>query len=168
MKHQIQVTINGETQQLTVDSHRTLLELLRDELKLFGARESCGMSVCGACTALVDGQPVSSCTYLAVRANGRSITTVEGLGTASEPHPVQRAFLEHGGFQCSYCTPGMILTTTCLLDEIPNPTLDQIKEYMVGNLCRCGAYPEILESIQAAAASARGEIVEPRPSTGSG
>ena len=141
------------TTRVTVESQRTLLELLRDQLKLFGARESCGMSVCGACTVLVDGMPVSSCTYLAARVNGRSVTTIEGLGTAVNPHPVQQAFLRNGGFQCSYCTPGMILTATCLLQDIPNPTLDQIKEYMVGNLCRCGAYPEILAAIQDAARS---------------
>src|SRR5438067_1468266 len=141
MKHEIELTLNGRLERLTVESQRTLLELLRDDLKLFGAREACGLSVCGACTVLVDGLPVSSCTYLAARAHGKTLTTVEGLGTAAEPHPVQRAFLECGAFQCSYCTPGMLLTVSCLLQDIPNPTLDQIKEYMVGNLCRCGAYP---------------------------
>ena len=153
MKHDITFTINGQQQRMTVESQRTLLELIRDDLKLFGARESCGMSVCGACTVLVDGAPVSSCTYLAARLDGHALTTIEGLGSASAPHPVQRAFLEAGGFQCSYCTPGMVLTASCLLEEIPNPTLDQIKEYMAGNLCRCGAYPEILEAIQQAAAN---------------
>jgi aerobic carbon-monoxide dehydrogenase small subunit len=151
MKHDIEVTVNGQVERLTIESQRTLLEMLREDLKLFGAREACGLSVCGACTVLVDGTPVSSCTYLAARANGKAITTVEGLGTAAEPHPVQQAFLQAGGFQCSYCTPGMILMTTCLLQENPSPTLEEIKDYMVGNLCRCAAYPEILQAIQLAA-----------------
>src|SRR3954454_22786937 len=107
MKHQIQIAVNGRQHHLVVDSQRTLLEVVRDELKLFGARESCGMSLCGACTVLVDDVPVSSCTYLAARADGRTITTVEGIGTAENLHPVQQAFLDNGGFQCSYCTPGM-------------------------------------------------------------
>jgi aerobic-type carbon monoxide dehydrogenase small subunit (CoxS/CutS family) len=153
MKHDIQFTLNGQQQRLTVDSQRTLLELLRDDLKLFGAREACGMSVCGACTVLIDGVTVSSCTYLAARANGHTITTVEGLGTSDTLHPVQDAFLQAGGFQCSYCTPGMILSAVCLLEEVPNPTPDEIKDYMVGNLCRCAAYPEILQAIQLAVAN---------------
>src|SRR3954464_13585945 len=98
MKHDIEVTVNGESEKLTIESQRTLLDMLREDLKLFGARESCGLSVCGACTVLVDDTPVSSCTYLAARANGKAITTIEGLGTATEPHPVQRAFLQAGGF----------------------------------------------------------------------
>jgi aerobic carbon-monoxide dehydrogenase small subunit len=151
MKHDIEVTVNGQAERLTIESQRTLLEMLREDLKLFGAREACGLSVCGACTVLVDGTPVSSCTYLAARANGKAITTVEGLGTAAEPHPVQQAFLQAGGFQCSYCTPGMILMTTSLLQENPSPTLEEIKDYMVGNLCRCAAYPEIIQAIQLAA-----------------
>src|SRR5688572_25600762 len=118
MKHDIEITVNGQLERLTVESQRTLLEMLREQLKLFGAREACGLSVCGACTVLVDDTPVSSCTYLAARANGKAITTIEGLGTAAQPHPVQQAFLRTGGFQCSYCTPGMILMTTCLLQDI--------------------------------------------------
>ncbi len=156
MKHEITLTVNGEAQTLLVDSHRTLLELVRDELKLFGAREACGMSICGACTLLVDGLPVSSCSYLAARANGRSVTTIEGVGTAEQLHPVQRAFLERGGFQCSFCTPGMILTTICLLEENPSPTVDAIKEYLVGNLCRCAAYNEIIDAVLSAARLVRG------------
>src|SRR3954467_865306 len=147
MKHQITLTVNGRAHQLSVDSHRTLLEVVRDELKLFGARESCGMSLCGACTVLVDDTPVSSCTYLAARADGKSITTIEGIGTAEHLHPVQQAFLDHGGFQCSYCTPGMVLMTISLLRENPAPSVDEIKEYLSGNLCRCTAYPEIIRSV---------------------
>ncbi|MFN0073153.1 MAG: (2Fe-2S)-binding protein [Chloroflexota bacterium] len=150
MKHDITLTVNGRRHQLYVDSHRTLLEVVRDELKLFGARESCGMSLCGACTVLMDDVPVSSCSYLAARANGKSITTIEGLGSAESLHPVQRAFLERDGLQCSYCTPGMILMTVTLLRENPSPTVEEIKEYLSGNLCRCTAYPEIIESVLAA------------------
>jgi aerobic carbon-monoxide dehydrogenase small subunit len=123
VKHQIQLTVNGRQHNLLVDSQRTLLEVVRDELKLFGARESCGMSLCGACTVLVDDVPVSSCSYLAARADGKSMTTIEGLGTADNLHPVQRAFLERDGLQCSYCTPGMMLMTVALLRENPRPVL---------------------------------------------
>lgn len=147
MKHQIQITVNGRQHHLLVDSQRTLLEVVRDELNLFGARESCGMSLCGACTVLVDDVPVSSCSYLAARAAGKSITTIEGLGTAENLHPVQRAFLERDGLQCSYCTPGMMLMTVALLRENPSPSVEEIKDYLSGNLCRCTAYPEIIESV---------------------
>jgi aerobic-type carbon monoxide dehydrogenase small subunit (CoxS/CutS family) len=160
VKHEITVTINGQPHDLVVDSHRTLLEVVRDELKLFGAREACGMSLCGACTVLVDGLPVSSCSYLAARANGRAITTIEGVGAPDNLHPVQRAFLDRGGFQCSYCTPGMILTTICLLEENPAPTVDDIKEYLVGNLCRCAAYSEIIDAVLSAARLVRGVDAE--------
>jgi len=151
VKHEITLTVNGRQHPLVVESHRTLLEALRDELKLFGARESCGMGLCGACTVLVDNLPVSSCSYLAARANGRSITTIEGLADGETLHPVQQAFIEHGSFQCSYCTPGMILTATSLLRDNPNPSADDVKDYMAGNLCRCGAYYEIIEAVLGAA-----------------
>jgi aerobic-type carbon monoxide dehydrogenase small subunit (CoxS/CutS family) len=151
VNHEIVLTVNGRAHHLVVESHRTLLEALRDELKLFGARESCGMSLCGACTVLVDGAVVSSCTYLAARAGGRAVTTIEGLANGEELHPVQRAFIEQGAFQCSYCTPGMILTAVCLLRDNPTPSVEEVKEYLAGNLCRCTAYPEIIEAVMAAA-----------------
>jgi len=151
VKHDVIITVNGREHRLTVESHRTLLELLRDQLKLFGARESCGMSLCGACTVLVDELPVSSCSYLAARADGRSITTIEGLADGDELHPVQQAFIDHGAFQCSYCTRGRVLTATSLLRENPTPTAADVKDYMAGNLCRCGAYYEIIEAVIAAA-----------------
>jgi aerobic-type carbon monoxide dehydrogenase small subunit (CoxS/CutS family) len=151
LKHDIIVTVNGQQQRLTVDSHRTLLEVIRDDLKLFGARESCGMSLCGACTVLVDDLPISSCSYFAARADGRAITTIEGVGSAGALHPVQQAFLDHGAFQCSYCTPGMILTAISLLRENHSPNVNEIKEYMSGNLCRCATYPDILNAVVAAA-----------------
>ena len=153
MIHEIAVTVNGREQRLRVESQQTLLEVIRDELKLFGAREACGMSLCGACTVLIDGTPVSSCSYLAARANGKSITTIEGLGTPDRLHPVQQAFVDHTGFQCSFCTPGMILMTVCLLQENPNPGVEEIKDYLSGNLCRCAAYPEIIEAVRAAASA---------------
>jgi aerobic carbon-monoxide dehydrogenase small subunit len=151
MKHEITLTVNGRDHFLSVESHRTLLEVIRDELKLFGARESCGMSLCGACTVLVDGVPVSACSYLAARAHGKAITTIEGLGSPDHLHPVQQAFIDHGGFQCSFCTPGMILMSACLLQENPHPTAEEIKSYLSGNLCRCTAYDEIIQSVLAAA-----------------
>jgi aerobic-type carbon monoxide dehydrogenase small subunit (CoxS/CutS family) len=150
MKHEVELTVNGRQHRLVLESEQTLLEVIRDDLKLFGARESCGMSLCGACTVLVDGMPVSSCTYLAARAHGREITTIEGLAPPGGLHPVQEAFLDHWAFQCSYCTPGMILTAIALLAENPAPTVEEIKEYMAGNLCRCGSYPEIIEAVLAA------------------
>src|SRR4029453_502020 len=155
MNHDVTLTVNGREHRLPVESHRTLLEVIRDELKLFGARESCGMSLCGACTVLVDGVPVSSCSYLAARAHGRAIPAIEGLGTPDPLHPVQQAFLEQGGFQCSYCTPGMILMTACLLEENPTPSIEEIKEYLASNLCRCASYREILDSVLAAARTTR-------------
>ena len=151
MTHDVTLTVNGREHRLTVESHRTLLEVLRDQLKLFGARESCGMSLCGACTVLVDDLPISSCSYLAARVGGRAITTIEGLSTGEALHPVQQAFIEHGAFQCSYCTPGMILTATSLLRENPSPTVEDVKNYMAGNLCRCAAYYEIVEAVLTAA-----------------
>ena len=153
MKHAITLIVNGEPQPLEVESQRTLLEVVRDDLRLFGARESCGMSLCGACTGLVDGLPVSSCTYLAARADGKTLTTIEGLAVNGQLHPVQQAFVDHWAFQCSYCTSGMILTAVCLLKENPKPTTDEIKEYLAGNLCRCAAYPEIIAAIHAASQS---------------
>jgi aerobic-type carbon monoxide dehydrogenase small subunit (CoxS/CutS family) len=159
VNHDVTLTLNGREHRLTVESHRTRLEVLRDQLKLFGARESCGMSLCGACTVLVDELPVSSCSYLAARAEGHAITTIEGLATGDDLHPVQQAFIEHGAFQCSYCTPGMILTATSLLRENPSPTAEDVKDYMAGNLCRCAAYYEIVEAVLAAADRMRDEDI---------
>ena len=109
------------------------------------------MSVCGACTVLVNGLPISACSYFAARADGAEVTTVEGLSPNGTLHPVQQAFLDHGAFQCSYCTPGMVLTTVALLEDNPHPTREEIREYLAGNLCRCGAHPEILAAVEALA-----------------
>jgi xanthine dehydrogenase YagT iron-sulfur-binding subunit len=147
MIHRLRLDINGHTHTLEVPSERTLLEMLRDDLALFGAREGCGVEVCGACTVLVDGEPVSACAYIAARANGRRVTTIEGLAPPGDLHPVQAAFLEHGAFQCSYCTPGMVLTVVTLLRDHPDATDEMIRSYLDGNLCRCTAYPEILKAV---------------------
>jgi carbon-monoxide dehydrogenase small subunit len=125
--------------------------VLRRDFKLFSVREGCGIGMCGACTVLIDGKPISSCLLLAPLAAGKDITTVEALGQ-EKLHPIQQAFVDNTAFQCSYCTPGFILTTKAFLEENPNPTPDEIKEYLAGNLCRCGAYPNILEAVRRARA----------------
>lgn len=150
MRKQITLTVNGRTHELLVETHRTLLDLLRDELNLVGAKEGCGVGVCGACTVLVDGRAVSSCTALACLMDGESIETVEGLAEGEELHPIQCGFLEHNGFQCGYCTSGMIMAAKSLLDNNPRPSVPEIKDYMSGNICRCGAYTGIVKAIQAA------------------
>jgi len=138
-----------------VRPHHTLLEALRDGLKLVSVREGCGIGMCGACTVLLDGRPVSACLTLAAMAEGHELLTVEGLGTEQQLDPVQEAFLECTGFQCSYCTPGFILTAKALLDENPTATDEEIREYLAGNLCRCGSYVKILDSVRTAIARLR-------------
>ena len=128
---------------------RTLLAVLRDDLGLGGAKEGCGIGMCGACTILVDGDPISSCLMLAVQAGGRDIVTIEGVSREGELHRVQRAFVEHGAFQCAYCTPGFVLSAIALLNENPSPDDDDVRDYLAGNLCRCGSYPNILRAIAA-------------------
>lgn len=148
---QIRVKVNGEEHEVNVEPRETLLELIRNRFGLTGTKLSCDMEVCGACTVLLDGKPVSSCTTLAFEARDKEIVTIEGLSFDNKRlHPLQEAFLEKGGFQCGFCTPGMILTAKTLLDETPDPTEEEIKEYMQGNLCRCTGYKMIVESIMAA------------------
>jgi carbon-monoxide dehydrogenase small subunit len=157
------VTVNGERHELAVPPWETLLECLRERLGLLGTKKSCDVQVCGACTVLLDGRPVSACTVPAFEARGRSVATIEGLARGDELHPVQEAFVEHGALQCGFCTPGMIMATVALLAEIPQPTAEQVKHYMRGNLCRCTGYKRILEAILdagrrlAAAAPARAD-----------
>jgi aerobic-type carbon monoxide dehydrogenase small subunit (CoxS/CutS family) len=129
---------------------RTLLAVLRDDLGLGGAKEGCGIGMCGACTVLIDGDPISSCLMLAVQAGGRDIVTIEGISREGELHRVQRAFVEHGAFQCAYCTPGFVLSTVALLAENPSPSVGEIREYLSGNVCRCGSYVNIARAIVAA------------------
>lgn len=146
----IAFTINGHEQELAVEPHETLIELIRERLGLTGTKKSCDMQVCGACTVLLDGRPVSACTMLAFEARNADLLTIEGMAQGDVLHPIQEAFIEQSGFQCGFCTPGMILATKALLDENPAPNEDEIKHYMRGNICRCTGYKRILESIVAA------------------
>jgi aerobic carbon-monoxide dehydrogenase small subunit len=146
----IHVVVNGHERELDVAPHALLLDVLRDELDLKGAKRSCDTQVCGACTVLADGLAVSACTYLAVEADGRSVLTVEGLADGESLHPLQRAFLEAGAVQCGFCTSGMLLTARALLDEHATPTRDDVLHYLRGSLCRCTGYRKIVEAILAA------------------
>jgi aerobic carbon-monoxide dehydrogenase small subunit len=148
LKLVISTTINGEEKEVTVAPNQTLLDFLRDDLSLKGSVEGCGVGVCGSCTVLVDGRPVSSCLMLATNAEGRQITTIEGLSLTGELDPVQRAFLKHQAFQCGYCTPGMIMAVKGLLAVYPHPTEEQTRDYLSGNLCRCGTYAEVLAAVK--------------------
>ncbi len=143
--------MNGKRHQLGVDLHRSLLEVLRDDLYLTGAKYGCGEGECGACTVLIDGKAVLSCLTLAVAADGREISTIEGLSQDGKLHPLQEAFIKHDAIQCGYCTPGMLLTAKALLDENPRPTAEEVKQYLRGNLCRCTGYTQIVEAVMAAA-----------------
>jgi carbon-monoxide dehydrogenase small subunit len=147
----INFTLNGRAVSAEVAPHHNLIELLQAQFALTGARESCGQGLCGCCTVLVDGKPVSGCLYLAVFADGAEVTTIEHLGSANALDPVQQAFIEAGAFQCGYCTPGFVLMAKALLAEHPAPSDEQIKDYLSGNLCRCGAYPEIVNAVKMAA-----------------
>ena len=151
MKQQIQLTVNGELYKVDVEPWRTLLDVIRDEIKLTGTKEGCSLGECGACTVLMDGKAVNSCLVLAVDAVGQEIVTIEGLAQGDKLHPVQQAFVNHGGLQCGFCTPGMIMTAKALLDENPNPTEEEVRADIAGNLCRCTGYTKIIESILAAA-----------------
>ena len=157
MSQRVRLRVNGQTRDLDVEVHDTLLEVLRSEFKLTGPREGCGIGMCGACTVLIDEKPISSCLALAALAQGREILTVEGLATGHELHPIQQAYVDHNAFQCSYCTPGFILSTKALLAENANPTADDVREYLAGNLCRCGSYVKILDAVLDAARALRGE-----------
>lgn len=147
----IELILNGKSISREVEDNRLLIEFLREDLKLTGTKESCGVGVCGACTVLLDGKPISSCLALAVHADGCTITTIEGIAGGDRLHPLQQAFLTHGGFQCGICTPGQILAAKALLDTNPHPTRAEIQHWMMGNLCRCTGYYKIIESIAAAA-----------------
>lgn len=148
MKLSLSTTINGQKQEVQVDSNQTLLEFLRDDLKLKGTVEGCSVGVCGSCTALIDGRPVSSCLTLASNIEGRELTTVEGLAQNGQLDPVQQAFLKHQAFQCGFCTSGMIMAVKGLLNAYPHPTQEQARDYLSGNLCRCGTYKEVLAAVQ--------------------
>ena len=138
----IRFTLNGTAVECAIVPHETLVDVLRDRFALYGPRESCGQGLCGCCTVIVNGTAISGCLYLAAFADGADVLTVEGLGTGDQLDPVQEAFIEAGAFQCGFCTPGFVLMTTQLLKEHPEPSDDQIRHYLSGNLCRCGAYPQ--------------------------
>jgi len=148
---EIELKVNEQWHTVYVEDSWTLLRLLREELGLMGTKHGCGTGECGACTVLVDGQAMSSCLTLAVEVAGRSITTIEGLSKKQELNPIQKAFIEKHAMQCGYCTPGMIMSTFALLEKNPNPTEEEIKEALTGNLCRCGSYPKIIEAVKEAA-----------------
>ena len=154
MKKAIHFTLNGHDVSAEVESHRMLLQVLRDNFHLTGTKDGCGQGECGACTVLVDGVSVNSCLFPAFEVEGKSVTTIEGLvGEGNRLHPVQEAFVENGGVQCGFCTPGMIMSAKALLDENPHPTEEEIREGISGNLCRCTGYVQIIDSIRKAAKS---------------
>jgi carbon-monoxide dehydrogenase small subunit len=147
----IRFMLNGRAVEARIAPHLSLVEVLCEEFDLFGARESCAQGLCGCCTVLVNGDAVSSCLYLAVFADGAEVVTVEHLAKDGKFDPVQEAFIEAGAFQCGFCTPGFVMMTKQLLEEHPEPSDDQIRHYLSGNLCRCGAYPEIMQAVKLAA-----------------
>src|SRR5262247_782389 len=161
MKARMSLNVNGETREVLVAVHKTLLEVLREDLNLIGTKHGCELGECGTCTVLLDGEPALSCLLLPIEAEGRAITTVEGLADGSRLHPLQQAFAELGAAQCGYCTPGILLTAKALLESTPAPTRDEIKEALAGNLCRCTGYIKILEAVELAAARMAGEQAEP-------
>ena len=147
----IGLTVNGQTHDIDVAPHHTLLEVLRDQLGLTGTKECCAEGECGACTVMLDGEAVDSCLVLGVEADGKSVLTIEGLATDGRLDPVQQAFLDHGAVQCGFCIPGMIMSARYLLTTNPNPTETEIKQGLEGNLCRCGGYSRIIAAVKAAA-----------------
>ncbi len=160
MTRTITLRVNDKEHTVEVPVQRLLIDCLRYDLGLTGTKEGCSVGVCGACTVLMDGQMISSCLTLAILADGAELRTVEGLAQEDGTlNPVQQAFIDHGGFQCGICTPGMVTAATALLESNPQPSEDDIKEWMMGNLCRCTGYYKIIASIQAAAAQLRGEAV---------
>ena len=160
MKVQLHLKVNGMEHKIEVEPRRTLLELIREDLELTGTKEGCSLGECGTCTVLLDGRPIKSCITLAVQANGREVTTIEGLeGSDGTLHPLQQAFMEHGAIQCGFCTPGMVLSAKALLDENPRPTEMEVRQAIAGNLCRCTGYQKIVEAILA--------VGKQRPASGS-
>ena len=143
--------VNGEARQLLVPSHKTLLEVLREDMQLTGTKHGCELGECGTCTVLIDGKPQLSCLLLPIQLQGRAITTIEGMANGSDLHPLQVAFAELGAAQCGYCTPGILLAARSLLEENPRPTRDEIREALAGNLCRCTGYTKILQAVELAA-----------------
>lgn len=154
-KSKIALQVNGEAHEILIYPHRTLAEVLRDELQLTGTKQSCSEGACGTCTILLDGLPVRSCLLLAIEAQGKEITTIEGLAENGKLHPIQEAFVDHYAIQCGFCTSGMILTAKALLDKNPHPTEEEIRNAISGNICRCTGYAKIVEAIKAASEAGR-------------
>jgi len=151
MKKTVSFALNGESIEIEIEPHLTLLQVLREKLELTGTKEGCGMGECGACTVLLDGKTINSCIFPAVEAEGKSITTIEGvIDVQGNLHPIQKAFVEYGAIQCGFCTPGMVLSAKALLDEKPKPTEEEIRNGIAGNLCRCTGYLQIIQAIKAA------------------
>ncbi len=153
MKKLITLNINGDSYELAVEAHHTLAQVIREQVRLTGTKIGCGEGDCGACTVLMDNQPVNSCLVLAIQAQGHEITTIEGLATTEELHPIQQAFVDHGAIQCGFCSPGMILCAKSILDSNPKASEEEIRKGLVGNLCRCTGYQKIVEAIMLAAVS---------------
>jgi aerobic carbon-monoxide dehydrogenase small subunit len=151
LRREIAFTLNGRTARASVATHETIVEVLQRDFGLFGARESCGQGLCGCCTVLVDGTAVSGCLYLAAFVHGATVETVEGLSSNGSLHPIQQAFVAKSGFQCGFCTPGFILMTKQLLQQQAQPSEEDIRHFLSGNLCRCAAYPDIVEAVKLAA-----------------
>ena len=150
MKKGLNLKVNGMDYSLLVAPHQTLLEVIRSELGLLGTKSACEMGECGACTVLLDGEPVASCLVLALEAHGREVLTIEGISSGGEPHPIQRAFVEAGAVQCGFCTPGMVMSTKALLDQNPDADEEEIREGLLGNLCRCTGYTKVIRAVEAA------------------
>ncbi len=157
MKQSLELKVNGKLHSLMVDPNRTLLEVLREDLGLTGAKEACDKGTCGSCTVLLDGKPVASCLVLAIETQRKDILTIEGLAANGELHPLQEAFISHGAVQCGFCTPGMILSAKALLDGNPKPREENVRKAIAGNLCRCTGYVKIVDAILAAAETMRKE-----------
>jgi carbon-monoxide dehydrogenase small subunit len=151
MKKTISLTVNGESHTVEVDAKDLLLQVLREKLGLTGTKEGCGTGECGACTVLVDGEPVNSCLYLAMRAEGKTVLTIEGLAQEGKLHPLQQAFIDNAAVQCGFCAPGMLLSAKALLDRNPRPTEREIREGIAGNICRCTGYVKVVKAIRQAA-----------------
>jgi carbon-monoxide dehydrogenase small subunit len=168
MHMRIRLTVNAESHEVLVPAHKTLLEVLREDLRLTGTKHGCELGECGTCTVLVDGEPVLSCLALPADLEGRAIKTVEGMAEGPELHPLQRAFAELGAAQCGYCTPGILLTAEALLARNPAPARDAIREALAGNLCRCTGYTKILEAIELAALRMSAGPARPAAGVGAG
>ena len=162
-KVHLALKVNGETQEVAFAPHKTLLEVLREDMALMGTKHGCELGECGTCTVIVDGEPLLSCLLLGLECDGREITTVEGLATAAGPHPLQTAFADLNAAQCGYCTPGFLCASKCLLDDNPSPSRNEIKEALSGNLCRCTGYLKIFEAVERAGMELRGEPLPPIP-----